>query len=64
VPAPGTTKSVAAKWSAKAWRPITIDRVQFGTMRGTFWQTIGSRKTVPPTRLRKVPFGDEYMRFK
>jgi hypothetical protein len=36
VPAPGTTKSVAAYWSAKAWRPMTIDCVQFATIRGTF----------------------------
>jgi hypothetical protein len=37
---------------------MTIDCVQFGTIRGTFWQTIGSRKIVPPMRLRSVPFGE------
>ncbi len=42
---------------------MTIDCVQLGTIRGTFWHTIGSRKSVPPMRLRKVPFGDGYMRF-
>ncbi len=33
-------------------------------IRGTFWQTIGSRKIVPPMRLRSVPFGEGYIRFR
>ncbi len=58
LPLPGTTKSVARYWSPKAWRPMTIGCVQFGTRRGTFRQMIGWRKTVPPRMLRMVPFGD------
>ena len=43
---------------------MTIGWVQFGTSRGTFLQTIGSRKIVPPMMFRNVPFGDLYMRFR
>ncbi len=37
---------------------MTIGVVQPGTRRGTFLQTIGSRKMVPPRMLRIVPLGD------
>jgi hypothetical protein len=42
---------------------MTIDCVQFGTMRGTFWQTIGSRNRAADP-VAHVPFGEGYMRFK
>src|SRR3546814_779214 len=61
LPGPGTLKSVALYWSPKAWRPMTIGWVQPGTRRGTFRQMIGSRKMVPPTMLRIVPFGDRHI---
>ena len=60
-PSPGTTRSVARYWSAKAWRPITIGFVQPGTSRGTLVITIGSRKMTPPRMLRIVPFGERYI---
>ena len=37
---------------------MTMGWVQPGTRRGTFWQMIGWRKTVPSRMLRMVPFGD------
>ena len=40
---------------------MTIGAVQPGTRRGTFLQTIGSRKMVPPRMLRMVPLGERYI---
>ena len=40
---------------------MTIGSVQPGTSRGTFLQTIGSRKMVPPRMLRIVPLGELYI---
>ena len=64
LPAPGTLKSVARYWSPKAWRPMTIGCVQAGTRRGTLRQMIGSRKIVPSSSLRIVPFGERYIAFR
>ena len=58
LPLPGTLRSVARYWSPNAWRPMTIGLVQPGTRRGTFLQTMGSLKMVPPRMLRIVPLGD------
>lgn len=38
-----------------------IGFVHPGTRRGIFWQTIGSRKTVPFKMLRIVPFGEGHI---
>src|SRR6202012_2966773 len=64
LPLPLVKKSVARYWSPKAWRPMQIGAVQFGTKRGTFDITIGSRKTVPSNMLRIVPLGDFHICFK
>jgi len=56
--------SVARWMSPWAWRPMTIGCVQPSTSRGTFSQMIDSRKMVPSRRLRSVPFGLRYIRFR
>jgi hypothetical protein len=38
--------------------------VQPGTRRGTFWQMIGWRNTVPPRMLRIVPLGERHIFFR
>jgi len=58
LPGPGSLTSVALYWSPKAWRPMTMGSVQWGTSLGTFLMTIGSRKTVPSRIPRMVPLGD------
>lgn len=50
-------------WSPWAWRPMTIGLVHPGTRRGTFWQIIGSRNTVPPRMFLIVPLGLSHIFF-
>ena len=64
MPAPGKRISLALYWSPKPWRATTTGLSQCVTSRGTFLQTIGSRKIVPLRMFRMVPLGDGYIRFR
>jgi hypothetical protein len=63
LPGRSATKSVALYWSPNAWRPTTIGLFQPGTRRGMFFNTMGSRKTVPLSTLRMVPLGERHICF-
>ena len=55
---------MALYWSPKPWRATTTGLSQWGTMRGTFGQMMGSRKIVPLRMLRMVPLGVVYIRLR